>query len=84
MREEARVGQRTTLDVLDAQQELLDAQVALVTAQRDNVVASYSLVSAVGRLRAERLALNVRIYEPEQNAAHVRDRWHGLRVPSGQ
>ena len=84
VREEARVGQRTTLDVLDAQQELLDAQVALVTAQRDNVVASYSLVSAVGRLRAERLALNVRIYEPEQNAAQVRDRWHGLRVPSGQ
>lgn len=84
VREEARVGQRTTLDVLDAQQELLDAQVALVTAQRDNVVASYSLVSAVGRLRAQRLALNVRVYEPEQNAAQVRDRWHGLRVPSGQ
>jgi outer membrane protein len=84
VREEARVGQRTTLDVLDAQQELLDAQVALVTAQRDNVVASYALVSAIGRLRAERLALNVRVYEPQQNAAQVRDRWRGLRVPSGQ
>ena len=48
VREEARVGQRTTLDVLNAQQELVNARVALVTAQRDRVVASYSLLSAVG------------------------------------
>jgi outer membrane protein len=84
VREEARVGQRTTLDVLDAQQELLDAQVALVTAERDLVVASYALVSAIGRLRATRLALNVRVYEPAQNAKRVRDPWQGLRVPDGQ
>ncbi len=43
VREEARVGQRTTLDVLNAQQELVNARVALVTAQRDRVVASYAL-----------------------------------------
>ena len=43
VREEARVGQRTTLDVLNAQQELVNARVALVTAQRDRVVASYTL-----------------------------------------
>ena len=48
VREEARVGQRTTLDVLNAQQELVNARVSLVTAQRDRVVASYSLLAAVG------------------------------------
>ena len=51
VREEARVGQRTTLDVLNAQQELVNARVALVTAQRDRVVASYSLLAASGGCR---------------------------------
>src|SRR5262249_47277078 len=55
VREEARVGQRTTLDVLNAQQELVNARVALVTAQRDRVVASYTLLSAVGRLNVPTL-----------------------------
>ena len=50
VREEARVGQRTTLDVLNAQQELVNARVALVTAQHDRVVASYTLLAAVGGL----------------------------------
>ena len=50
VREEARVGQRTTLDVLNAQQELVNARVALVTAQRDRVVASFTLLASVGRL----------------------------------
>ena len=50
VREEARVGQRTTLDVLNAQQVLVNARVALVTAQHDRVVASYTLLAAVGRL----------------------------------
>jgi len=49
VREEARVGQRTTLDVLNAQQELLNARVALVQAQRDRVIFSYGVVQAVGR-----------------------------------
>ena len=51
VREEARVGQRTTLDVLNAQQELVNARVALVTAQRDRVVASYTLLAAAGGCR---------------------------------
>ena len=59
VREEARVGQRTTLDVLNAQQELVNARVALVTAQRDRVVASYSLLSATGRLSVTTLGLKV-------------------------
>ena len=59
MREEAKVGQRTTLDVLNAQQELLNARVALVTAQRDRVVTSYQVLSAIGRLSAATLGLAV-------------------------
>ena len=61
VREEARVGQRTTLDVLNAQQELVNARVALVTAQHDRVVASYTLLAAVGGLSMQRLGLNVTI-----------------------
>jgi outer membrane protein TolC len=52
VREEARVGQRTTLDVLNAQQELVNARVALVTAQRDRVVNSYNLLASTGYLSA--------------------------------
>src|SRR5207342_3561665 len=64
VREEARVGQRTTLDVLNAQQELVNARVALVNAQRDRVVASYSLLSASGRLSVGTLGLKVNVYDP--------------------
>ncbi|MCB1478329.1 MAG: TolC family outer membrane protein [Rhodobiaceae bacterium] len=84
VREEARVGQRTTLDVLDAQQELLDARVSRVIAERDQVVASVSLYSALGRLLATRIGLSVREYKPETNARQVRDKWFGLRTSDGQ
>ena len=53
--QEARVGQRTTLDVVNAQQELVNARVALVTAQHDRVVASYTLLAAVGGLSMQRM-----------------------------
>ena len=62
VREEARVGQRTTIDVLNAQQELVNARVALVTAQRDRVVASFTLLASVGRL-AIVLGLKVPAYD---------------------
>lgn len=84
VREEANVGQRTTLDVLDAEQTLLDARVTLVQAESARVVASYALVSAVGQLSAERLALAVDYYQPERHYQQVRDKWFGLRTPSGQ
>lgn len=84
VQEEARVGQRTTLDVLDAQQELLDARVSRVIAERDQVVASVSLYSALGRLQASRIGLKVREYQPEVNARQVRDKWFGLRTSDGQ
>jgi outer membrane protein len=84
VREEARVGQRTTLDVLNAQQELVNARVALVTAQRDRVVASYSLLAAAGRLAVQVLALRVPVYDPAVHYHQVRDAWSGVRTPDGK
>jgi outer membrane protein len=84
VREEARVGQRTTLDVLNAQQELVNARVALVTAQRDRVVASYSLLAAAGRLSTQILALRVPAYDPVVHYHQVRDAWAGVRTPDGK
>jgi outer membrane protein len=84
VREEARVGQRTTLDVLNAQQELVNARVALVTAQHDRVVASYTLLAAVGGLSMPRLGLNVIIYDPQVHYQQVRDAWVGVRTPDGR
>jgi outer membrane protein len=84
VREEARVGQRTTLDVLNAQQELVNARVSMVTAQRDRVVASYTLLSAVGRLSPEVLGLRVPVYQPTVHYQQVRDAWAGTRIPDGR
>jgi outer membrane protein len=84
VREEARVGQRTTLDVLNAQQELVNARVALVTAQHDRVVASYTLLAAVGALSMQRLGLDVTIYDPQIHYQQIRDAWVGVRTPDGR
>ena len=84
VREEARVGQRTTLDVLNAQQELVNARVALVTAQHDRVVASYTLLAAVGGLSMPRLGLDVLVYDPQVHYQQVRDAWIGVRNPDGR
>ncbi len=84
VREEARVGQRTTLDVLNAQQELVNARVAVVTAQRDRVVASYTLLAASGRLSPQVLGLNVPVYDPGVHYHQVRDSWIGVRTPDGK
>jgi outer membrane protein len=84
VREEARVGQRTTLDVLNAQQELVNARVALVTAQHDRVVASYTLLASVGGLSMQRLGLNVSIYDPQVHYQQIRDAWIGVRNPDGR
>ena len=84
VREEARVGQRTTLDVLNAQQALVNARVALVTAQHDRVVASYSVLSAVGRLSPQVMKLNTTVYDPSVHYHQVRDSWIGLRIPDGR
>ena len=83
-REEARVGQRTTLDVLNAQQTLLNARVSLVGAQRDRIVASYSILASSGRLTASLLGLKVQPYNPVVHFDQVKDKWFGLRTPDGR
>jgi outer membrane protein len=84
VRNEAQAGQRTTLDVLNAEQALVNARVALIVAQHDRVVASYNLLSAVGRLSARDLSLPVAIYDPAVHYHQVRDAWFGLRTPDGR
>ncbi|TWB04588.1 TolC family outer membrane protein [Bradyrhizobium stylosanthis] len=84
VREEAKAGQRTTLDVLNAQQALVNARVALVTAQHDRVVASYSVLNAVGRLAPQVLGLNTTVYDPNVHYQQVRDSWAGVRIPDGR
>ena len=84
VRKEAAGGQRTTLDVLNSQQDLISAKARLIGAQRDRVIASYTLLSAIGRLDVKTLALNTPDYLPQVHYHQVRDAWHGLRTPSGQ
>jgi outer membrane protein len=84
VREEARVGQRTTLDVLNAQQALVNARSALVTAQRDRVVASYTVLAATGALSPQILGLKIPVYDPVVHYHQVRDAWGGVRTPDGR
>jgi outer membrane protein len=84
VREEAKAGQRTTLDVLNAQQALVNARVALVTAQHDRVVASYAVLNAVGRLAPQVLGLKTNVYDPSVHYHQVRDSWAGVRIPDGR
>ncbi len=84
VREEWRVGQRTTTDVLNAQTDLTNSKSALVVAQRDRVVAAYSLVSILGQLDAISLGLKVPVYDPKVHYMQVRDAWAGVRTPDGK
>lgn len=77
VREEEKVGQRTVLDVLDAEQELLDSQVDLVTTQRERVVASFTLLAAVGRLSVQNLRLPVQPYDPMEHYHRIKHKWFG-------
>ena len=84
VQEERKVGQATTLDVLTAQQTILNARVGLVQAQFAAVVGSYSVLAATGGLSAANLGLNVATYDPTEHYQAVRDKWHGLRTPDGR
>ena len=84
VREEAKVGQRTTLDVLNSQQELLNARVALVSAQRDRVVASYNVLASIGRLSGQSLSLKTATYNPTIHYDQVRNKWIGTTTPDGR
>ncbi len=76
---ESEVGSRTVLDVLDAEQELLDAKVTLVRAQRDQMVAIFELKTALGQFTARHLNLPVGLYDPEGHFREVRMKWVGGR-----
>jgi outer membrane protein len=81
--QEQQVGLRTVLDVLDAQQEVLTAQVNLVQARRDHLVAAYQTLAAIGKLTAVDQELAVELYDPEKHYREVREKWWGLNA-SGQ
>jgi len=81
---EAQVGQRTVIDILNAQQTLVNARVALVTAQHDRVVASYAVLSAIGRLSPQVLHLSTQTYDPSVHYQQVRDNWVGVSTPDGR
>jgi outer membrane protein len=81
---EASVGQRTTIDILNQQQTLVNARLALVTAQHDRVVASYAVLSAIGRLSPQVLHLRTPVYDPSVHYHQVRDSWAGVRTPDGR
>jgi outer membrane protein len=78
VRQEAQVGSRTVLDVLNAEQELFTDRVNLVTAQHDLAVSEYNLVQQIGRLTAEQLKLPVQLYDPKKHYDAVRNKWIGF------
>lgn len=84
VRDEAKTGRRTTLDVLNAQQTLLNARVAIVLAQRDLIVASYAVLGSIGRLSAQELNLDVAIYDPAMHYEQVKTKWFGVETPDGR
>ena len=80
VQQEYQAGTRTTLDVLDAQRELVLSQVLQVDAERSRVIAGYQLLASIGRLTAADLKLSVPIYDPEENYRRVRNKWIGTDV----
>jgi len=77
VRQEYFVGSRTTLDVLDAETEVVTARIALVSAERDQIVAAYQILGSIGRLTARDLALPVEYYDADENYLNVRGKWFG-------
>lgn len=82
VRDEAAFGQRTTFDVLNAQQKLLEARVNVVTAQRNIIAGTYATLAAMGRLSAALLRLDVTPYDPEVHLEQVKNKWIGLSTSS--
>jgi TolC family type I secretion outer membrane protein len=77
VRQEYLVGSRTTLDVLDAETEVVTARIALVSAERDQIVAAYQILGSIGRLTARDLSLPVEYYDADENYLNVRGKWFG-------
>jgi outer membrane protein len=77
VREEAKAGQRTSLDVLNSQQELVVARIGLLAAQRDRVIASYAVLASMGQLSARVLDIGVIHYDAVEHFNKVKDSWGG-------
>lgn len=84
VKQELEVGARTTLDVLNAEQEYLNTRVSLVSAERDLAVAEYGLLAAMGLLTARNLELPVEYYDPTKNYGEVRNKWIGFDTASDE
>ena len=82
--EERNVGQRTTLDVLNAQADVINAQINLASSERDQVVASYAILSAIGALTVRNLGLPVNEHRPAEHYDAVKDLWYGTSTPDGR
>lgn len=80
IQQEANVGSRTILDVLDTNRDLIESKILLAGSRRDEVVASYRLLAAVGSLTAGHLGLPVTLYDPSVNLDQVRDQLFGFDV----
>jgi outer membrane protein len=78
LNEEYKVGSRSTIDVLDAEEDLLSARINLVSAEHDQIVASYQLLAAIGKLTARNLGLPGPYYDVEANYKAVKNKWFGL------
>lgn len=81
--EERNVGQATTLDVLNAQQQVLNAKESLAQSGRNAVVSSYSALAAMGRLTVADQGLQVAEYRANDHYEAVKDKWFGLRTVDG-
>ncbi len=77
VRQEYKVGSRTTLDVLNARQTLLDTRVSLISARAAEMTAAYSLLAAIGELTAWNLGLRVAAYDPARHYRAVKSKWWG-------
>jgi outer membrane protein len=84
VREELQLGARTTLEVLDQEQELLDAQTNRVSSGVDRVVAIYEVLDSIGLLTADHLGLNVPVYDPAAYYNAVKDAPGYLVSPQGE
>jgi TolC family type I secretion outer membrane protein len=78
---ERSVGTRTTIDQLNAEQDWVDAETALVQAQHDEAIATFTVLGAIGRLTARALHLPVPLYDPDENYQKESGRWFGTDIP---
>jgi outer membrane protein len=80
VRQEAKIGLRSTWDILNAQLTLMNARVLLVDAQRNRILSGFNLLASMGQLSAEKLALNVPIYDATTHYEQIKNQWFGLEA----